>query len=226
MTTNIPQAVEIESSIPATASIIWLHGLGADGHDFEAVVPALSLPHSLGLRFIFPHAPYRPVTVNNGYVMRAWYDIFDATFLDREDADGIQESRQALEKLIERETGRGMATSRIILAGFSQGGAIALYTGLRYSQPLAGIMALSTYLPLAHELEQRINTANKGVPILMAHGTQDTVVPYSLAIRSKNLLEKHGYGIKWRSYPIGHTLCPEEIVDISAWITRVLEYQA
>lgn len=222
MTKNILPTVEIEPSTPATASIIWLHGLGADGHDFEGMVPALSLPEHLGLRFVFPHAPHRPVTINNGYVMRAWYDISDASFLHQQDAAGIQESAQALEKLIEREVDRGIASNRIILAGFSQGGAIALYTGLGYPQSLAGIMALSTYLPLRGESDLAACTSNKNIPVMMAHGTSDPIVPYTLAMQSKRLMEKSGYRIEWHAYPMGHSLCPEEITHISSWLTRVL----
>ena len=223
MTKNILSTVEIEPSIPATASIIWLHGLGADGHDFESVVPALSLPPYLGLRFIFPHAPHRPVTINNGYVMRAWYDIFDVSFSSREDADGIRESGRALERLIEREAGRGIAVKRIILAGFSQGGAVALYTGLRYPQPLAGIMALSTYLPLLGEQELKTYSVNRDTPVIMTHGIEDTVIPCSFALQSKRLMENAGFHIEWHSYPMGHSLCPEEIGDISSWLIRILE---
>jgi len=223
MTKNILSTVEIEPSVPVTASIIWLHGLGADGHDFEALVPSLFLPHHTGLRFIFPHAPHRPVTINNGYVMRAWYDIFDVTFLNREDVAGIQESERALIKLIEREIGRGIPPNRIILAGFSQGGAISLYTGLRYPQTLAGILALSTYLPLLGESELKAYTANKDIPIMMAHGIEDTIVPYTLAMKSRRVMEKSGYIIEWHNYPMGHSLCPEEIGHISSWLIRVLE---
>lgn len=225
MTKNILPTVEIEPSLPATASIIWLHGLGADGHDFEALVPALSLPSHLGLRFVFPHAPHRPVTINNGYVMRAWYDILDASFSYREDAAGIEESAQALETLIEREVDRGIAVKRIILAGFSQGGAIALYTGLRYPRSLAGIMALSTYLPLLKEAELKTHSANRDTPILMTHGTEDAIIPYALAVQSKELMEKSGFRIEWHGYPMGHGLCPEETGHISSWLIRILESQ-
>ena len=222
MTKNILPAVEIEPVIPATASIIWLHGLGADGHDFEAFVPALSLPQQLGLRFIFPHARYRPVTINNGHVMRAWYDIFDTSYLRREDTIGIKDSSRELEKLIQHEIDRGIVAKRIILAGFSQGGAISLYTGLRYARPLAGILALSTYLPLMEEDDLDATTANKDLPIMMAHGRDDSVVPYALAIQSRKSMEKSGFHIEWHSYPMGHNLCQEEINDISSWLVRIL----
>ena len=223
MTNNILPTVEIEPSVAATASIIWLHGLGADGHDFEPVVPALSLPQNLGLRFVFPHAPQRPVTINNGYVMRAWYDIFDVTFSHREDAAGIQESEQALKKLIEREIDRGIPSHRIILAGFSQGGAISLYTGIRCQQPLAGILALSTYLPILGASDLKTYSVNKNIPIMMAHGVEDTLIPINLAMQTRILMEKSGFVIEWYSYPMGHSLCPEEIADISSWLIRVLE---
>jgi len=223
MTKNILPAVEIEPASPATASIIWLHGLGADGHDFEGLVPALAVPQLQGLRFVFPHAPYRPVTINNGYVMRAWYDIFDSSFLHREDATGIKESSRELEKLIEHEIDRGIVANRIILAGFSQGGAISLYTGLRYTHRLAGIMALSTYLPLKNEEDFIATTAIKNLPIMMAHGMEDPVVPYILATQSRKLLEKSGFRVEWHSYSMGHSLCPEEIHDITTWLVSVLE---
>lgn len=221
MTKNILPAVEIEPPVTATASVIWLHGLGADGHDFESIVPALALPEDLGMRFVFPHAPYRPVTINGGYVMRAWYDIFDDTFLNREDAEGIEESGQALGRLIEREIDRGIASNRIFLAGFSQGGAVALHTGLRYPHPLAGIMALSTYLPLATHLEGHMSSANRDIPVMMAHGTEDTIVPYALATQSRKFMEKLGYRIEWRSYRMGHSLCPEEVGHISTWLSSL-----
>lgn len=223
MTKNILPAIEIEPAVPATASIIWLHGLGADGHDFEAVVPALSLPQYLGLRFVFPHAPYRPVTINNGYVMRAWYDIFDSSFLEQEDDAGIKASSGELEKLIEHEIGRGIATERIILAGFSQGGAISLYTGLHYPRQLAGIMALSSYLPLMNESGLETTVKTRDIPIMMAHGTEDPVVPYVLATNSRTHLEKSGFHVEWHSYAMGHSLCPEEIGDISSWLVSTLE---
>ena len=221
MTKNILPAIEIEPPVTATISVIWLHGLGADGHDFESIVPALALPEDLGMRFIFPHAPYRPVTINGGYVMRAWYDIFDDTFLNREDAAGIEESGHELGKLIEREIGRGIASNRIILAGFSQGGAVALHTGLRYPHPLAGIMALSTYLPLATELEGRMSSANRDIPVMMAHGTEDEIVPYTLATQSRKFMEKAGYRIEWHSYRMGHSVCPEEVGHISIWLSSL-----
>ena len=223
MTNNIIPAVVIEPATPATASIIWLHGLGADGHDFEAVVPALSLPHNHGLRFVFPHAPYRPVTINNGYVMRAWYDIFDTSFLHCEDETGIKISSWELGKLIQHETDRGIVTNRILLAGFSQGGAISLYTGLRYTHRLGGILALSTYLPMMDKEVLDASTVNKNIPIMMAHGIEDTVVPSVLALQSRKTMEKSGFNIEWHSYPMGHSLCPEEITDISSWLSRVLE---
>lgn len=222
MTKNILPAIEIEPAVPATASIIWLHGLGADGHDFEAVVPALLLPQHLGLRFVFPHAPYRPVTINNGYVMRAWYDIFDSSFLEQEDAAGIKTSSGELGKLIEHEIDRGIVPERIILAGFSQGGAISLFTGLHYSRRLAGVMALSSYLPLMNESDLGFSSISRDMSIMMAHGTEDPVVPWALATKSKSLLEKAGFRIEWHNYAMGHSLCPEEIGDISSWIIRVL----
>ncbi len=219
---NLLPSVEIETNVPVSFCIIWLHGLGADGHDFETVVPTLSLPEGIGVRFVFPHAPYRPVTINNGAVMRAWYDIYNAP-LERTDCAGIYVSAQALERLIEREEGRGIKSHRVILAGFSQGGAIALYTGLCYPRPLAGIMALSTYLPLLKKQELDSCTVSRNMPILMAHGTEDPIVPYPVAINSRNLLQSSGFNIEWHDYPIGHGLCVDEIDHISSWMSRVFQ---
>jgi phospholipase/carboxylesterase len=213
-------AVIIEPASPVQASVIWLHGLGADGHDFEALVPHLGLPPAAGIRFIFPHAPYRPVTINGGLRMRAWYDISGA-IPPREDDGGIRASEQAVRHLVEREIAAGIAPARILLAGFSQGGAIALRTGLRYPQRLAGILALSTYLPLAETLAQEAHPANLSLPILMAHGTADAVIPLSRARQSRELLGRLGYTVEWRSYPMAHSVCTEEIADIAAWLLRL-----
>jgi len=201
------------------ASIIWLHGLGADGHDFEGVIPALELDAQLAIRFIFPHAPQRAVTINNGMVMPAWYDIYNDRFVDGEDAEGIKASSQAVSALIQREIDRGIDSQRIILAGFSQGGAIALHCGLNASLSLAGILALSTYLPLAHTLP---SPSSLSPPILMAHGQYDTVVPLPLANQSYRLLSSAGYNIEWQEYPIEHSVSLEELAAIGQWINTVL----
>jgi phospholipase/carboxylesterase len=203
----------------AEATVIWLHGLGADGHDFEPIVPELGLPPTLRLRFVFPHAPVQPVTINGGLAMRAWYDI---TNDGRQDAAGIRASQQRVEALIEREKSRGVAPARIVLAGFSQGGAIALHTGLRHPERLAGILALSTYLPLADTLAAEAHPANREVPIFMAHGTEDPLIPLARARASRDALRALGYQVEWHEYPMPHSVCAEEIAHIGAWLTRVL----
>jgi len=217
------EALEVEVGSAAggsvDASIIWLHGLGADGHDFEPIVPELPLPAGLRARFIFPHAPVQAVTINYGHVMPAWYDVYGD---GRQDADGIRASQARLEALIARERERGVATRRIVLAGFSQGGAIALQTGLRHSERLAGILALSTYLPLAETLGAEAAAAKRGVPIFMAHGTEDPVIPLQRAAISRDQLRKLGYQVEWHEYPMPHAVCPEEIADVGAWLGGAL----
>jgi phospholipase/carboxylesterase len=216
-------ALEVEigpaSAGAPDASIIWLHGLGADGHDFEPIVPALSLPSGLRARFVFPHAPVQSVTINYGHVMPAWYDVYGD---GRQDADGIRVSQGRIEALIARERERGVATRRIVLAGFSQGGAIALQTGLRHPERLAGILALSTYLPLAEGLGAEAAAANRDVPIFMAHGAEDPVIPLQRAAISRDQLRKLGYPVEWHEYPMPHAVCPEEIADVGAWLGRLL----
>jgi phospholipase/carboxylesterase len=217
--------VTIEPERAANAAVIWLHGLGADGHDFEPVVPYLELPDDLAVRFLFPHAPRRPVTINNGMVMRAWYDIAGPEQRRPEDEAGIRASGAALERLVERETAAGIRPERIVLAGFSQGGAVALHAGLRHPRPLAGIAALSTYLPLAGKLADEAATANRGIPILMAHGRRDTIIPIGLAERSRDLLVAGGYPVEWQAYDIAHSVGPEEIAAIAVWLGRILSRQ-
>jgi len=219
--TTLPETIEVETGTKPDAAVIWLHGLGADGHDFEPVVPALRLPRRLAMRFVFPHAPEQPVTINMGMRMRAWYDIFQLGG-GREDDAGVRASEKLLAGLIEREKARGIAARRIVLAGFSQGGAVALQTGLRYPERLAGIMALSSYLPLAGTVEAERHAAGLDAPIFMAHGTQDEMIPLERAQRSRGMLESLGYEVEWRDYPMGHAVCPEELVHIADWILRVL----
>src|SRR5215831_6371920 len=202
----------------ATSSVIWLHGLGADGHDFVPIVPELKLPQSLSVRFVFPHAPLRSVTINNGYVMRAWYDIKVTALHGDEHETGIRESERLLRSFIQRELDFGLPASRIVIAGFSQGGAIALHTALRYPQSLGGVLALSTYLPLRGTVSSEAAQANRTVPILMCHGTQDSVVPMSLGAMSRDLLGKLGYPIEWKEYPMAHEVSLPEIADIAAWL--------
>lgn len=210
----------------ARAAVIWLHGLGADGHDFEPIVPELGLPQGHGVRFVFPHAPVRPVTINGGVAMRAWYDIYGIGAGYPEDDAGIRAGAAAVEALIAREQERGVPPERVVLAGFSQGGAVALHTGLRHSRRLAGIMALSTYLPLRETCAEELSEANRGLPVFMAHGTYDPVLPYSLGDRSRELLEGIGYPVEWHSYPMEHQVCLEEVRAIGAWLTRVLGLSA
>jgi phospholipase/carboxylesterase len=215
-------AIEIETRPNPDAAVIWMHGLGADGNDFAPIIPELGLPPSLGIRFVFPHAPTRPVTINGGYVMRAWYDIVGTDLTTRGDEAGIRDSQQRVEQLIAREKARGIKASRIVLAGFSQGGVIALQTGLRHSERLAGIMALSTYLALPQTLVAEASAANRDVPIFMAHGTGDQVILHSWAEQSRRTLEAQGYPVQWHAYPMPHSLCLEEVREISGWLRKVL----
>ena len=211
------EAVEIESGPGPQAAVIWLHGLGADGHDFEPIVPELELAQPV--RFVFPHAPVRPVTINQGMRMRAWYDIFQFGG-GPEDEPGIRASQRLVETLIEEEKKRGR--SKIVLAGFSQGGAIALQTALRHPERLAGVLALSTYLPLNATLEAERSAANAGLPIFMAHGQYDDIIPLRRAEQSRQILERLGYPVEWHAYPMPHAVCPAEIEDISAFLRRIL----
>ncbi len=214
--------IEIETGPQPTASIIWLHGLGADGHDFEPIIPELGLPRPLAVRFVFPHAPYRPVTVNGGATMRAWYDIAMDGHGFRQDETHIRDSEQTLRRLIALERERGIDSRRIVLAGFSQGAAIALHTGLRYPQPLAGIMALSMPVPLPERIASELNPANAHVPVFLAHGTHDQVVPYPMGESGHRLLNQIGIPVEWHSYSMDHSVCREEVADIRAWLGRVL----
>jgi len=222
MSDELLDCVELEPSAPARASVIWLHGLGADGHDFEPIVSELALDEELAVRFVFPHAPERAVTINGGMVMRAWYDILGVDIRRDEDIEGLRTSEEQVRALMGREVERGVSEDRIVLAGFSQGGAIALQTGVRHPGRLAGIMALSTYLTLPEQLEAEASAANGDCPIFMAHGTQDPVVPYEGGRLSRQKLEEHGYEVEWKEYPMPHSVCQEEIDDISAWLTRIL----
>jgi phospholipase/carboxylesterase len=219
--TQALEAVEIETGPRPAGAVIWLHGLGADGHDFEPIVPELGLPDSKAVRFVFPNAPLRPVTINMGMRMRAWYDILQLGG-GPEDEAGIRDSQGLLEDLIARETKRGIPHGKIVLAGFSQGGAIALQTALRHAERLAGVMALSTYLPLAQTLDKERSAANSDLPIFMAHGRYDDMIPIDRAARSRDALRALGYAPEWREYPMPHSVCPEEIADIAAFLLRIL----
>ncbi len=212
-------AIELTTGDAPQLAVIWLHGLGADGHDFEAIVPELRL--GLPVRFVFPHAPMRPVTINGGMAMRAWYDILGFDRHAQEDAAGIRASAVAVGQLVEREIERGIPSERIVLAGFSQGGAVALHTALREPRPLAGVLALSTYLPLATSLASERSAANAGVPIFMAHGTSDSVLPLSLGESSRRALEALGYVVDWHSYSMAHSVCLEEVGAIGAWLAAL-----
>jgi phospholipase/carboxylesterase len=212
--------VEVVSGETPVGSVIWLHGLGADGHDFEPIVPELRLPADLPLRFVFPHAPMRPVTINGGMVMRAWYDIVTLDAEGRADADGVRESTAILEGLIAREVERGIPAEKIVVAGFSMGGAIAINTALNTAHALAGLMALSTYLPLPGEVEG--SGGSRDLPVFMAHGTFDPMLPMQWGQLSAKKLEETGFSVEWHEYPMAHAVCPQEIADIREWLLRVL----
>lgn len=203
-------------------SVIWLHGLGADGHDFEPIVAELDFSNKQRTRFIFPHAPSRSVTINNGYVMPAWFDIAALNGKAPDDEQGIRSSQQQIIELIENEKAQGVASQNIVLAGFSQGGAIAMQTALRYQEPLAGLLALSTFLTLHESLAAEASRENKEIRFLMVHGEYDPVVPIELAQASKQFLFESGYNVEWKTYPMEHSVCPQEIVDIGQWFEQVL----
>ncbi|MFK5985651.1 MAG: dienelactone hydrolase family protein [Pseudomonadota bacterium] len=212
--------LEVEPQQPATASVIWLHGLGADGHDFEPIAKELNLPDSLAIRFIFPHAPSMPVTINNGMVMPAWYDVLGAAIDDVIDIKGIKHSAEKINLLIEQEISRGISSDRIILAGFSQGGAVAYECALSYPKKLGGLMALSTYYATHQQIQ--LSAINKDIPILVCHGSDDAVVAESLAHRAIKRLEDKAYRVEYKSYPMQHNVCIEEIDDISMWLQKIL----
>ena len=214
--------IELNTGADPAGTIIWMHGLGADGWDFVPIVRELPLPEDLELRFIFPHAPVRPVTINNGMEMRAWYDIAMNDIARLPDERGIRESQAAVEQLIARERSRGMPAERIVLTGFSQGGAIALQAGLRHASRLGGIVALSTYLALEESLEAEAASANKVTPIFMGHGTEDAIVPLRLADMSRAALERRGYRVEWHTWPMPHAVCGEEIEAMAQFLDRVL----
>jgi phospholipase/carboxylesterase len=219
--TENDSAVTLEPAAKAGAAVIWLHGLGADGHDFVPIVEELGLPAGLAVRFVFPHAPVRPVAINNGMRMRAWYDI--APDMRRQDEAGIRESARTVEGLLQREIAGGVPADRIVLAGFSQGGAITLHTGLRYPQKLAGLLALSTYLPLPEMYAAERNPARQDTPILMCHGRHDPMLPLQLGAWSRDVMQRDGYAVDWREYPMAHQVCAEEIADIGAWLGERLQ---
>ena len=215
------ETVTVETGPHPAYTIIWMHGLGADGHDFEPLVPELLDGGMPALRFVFPHAPVRPVTINNGYAMRAWYDIAGIDRRSAPDIKGIGESADAIGGLIHREHARGIDSDHILLAGFSQGGAMALHIATRHPDRFAGVIGLSCYLPLAQDLAKSRNGANQLTPIFMAHGAQDPVVPFAMGEESRHLLEAAGYSVDWHSYPMPHSLCEPEVADLRSWLARV-----
>jgi phospholipase/carboxylesterase len=223
MTTTLLPRIELESAPNPTAAVIWMHGLGADGNDFAGLVPELDLSGCAPIRFVFPHAPTMPVTVNGGYVMPAWYDITGSDLISRQDAAGIHKSAQAISALVDHEVARGIAPERIVLAGFSQGCAMALHTGLRLPQRIAGVIALSGYLPLADTFAAERSAANAKTPIFMAHGSMDPVVIPARGEASRDLLAGLGYSVHWHSYPMTHSVHPREIADISNFLRQVLD---
>jgi len=222
---RLPETVEVETGTKPRGTVIWLHGLGADGHDFEAIVPELRLPASLPLRFVFPHAPERPITINGGMEMRAWYDIVSLDKEGRADEAGIRASSGLLDGLIEREQQRGIDSSKIVIAGFSQGGAIALHNVVRSPLKLGGLMALSSYLPLRDTIEEDVaghpQAADLSVPVFIGHGTSDPMVPYEGGRNSADVLKFLGYQVEWHEYPMGHSICAQEITDISDWLQTI-----
>ena len=217
--TQTLETLEISGTATTDSSVIWLHGLGADGHDFEPIAHELNLPNT---RFILPHAAYRPVTINNGYVMRAWYDLFDLGSSGKQDEEGIRQAQLQIEALITQEQAHGIAPGRIVLAGFSQGGAIALHTALRYPLRLAGLIALSTYLPLKSKLAQEAHEANRQLPIFMAHGSFDEVISPGGCKASLDALNQQGYAVDSHEYAMGHSVCAEELADIRTFLCNVL----
>lgn len=217
----LPECVEVLSDESPVGSVIWLHGLGADGHDFEPIVPELRLPADLPLRFVFPHAPTRPVTINGGMVMRAWYDIVTLDAQGRADAEGVRTSTAILEALIARELERGIPAEKIVIAGFSMGGAIAINTALHTAHRLAGLMALSTYLPLPGDIDGP--GGSRDLPVFMAHGSFDPMLPVQWGQLSAKKLQETGFSVEWHEYPMAHAVCPQEIADIREWLLRVLK---
>jgi phospholipase/carboxylesterase len=216
-------AVELEPASPARFAVIWLHGLGADGHDFPPIVPELGLDPGLAIRWVFPHAPAIPVTINGGLVMPAWYDIRALDLERRHDEEGIRRSAAQVVALVEREVERGVPSERIVLAGFSQGGAIATHVALRHPEPLAGLVGLSTYLVLADELERERSAANQRIPIFQAHGTLDPMVVYERGRSSRDRLRALGYEVEWHEFPMEHQVCLEEIEALGRWLARRFE---
>jgi len=216
---SMPETVEVQTGDQPVGSVIWLHGLGADGHDFEPIVPELRLPADLPLRFVFPHAPIQPVTINGGMQMRSWYDILSLDSDGRADRDGLLASSALVNDLITREIERGIDASRIVVAGFSQGGAVAMQVALQAEHPIAGLMALSTYLALPDSL--KTTEVRRDLPIFMAHGSFDPVLQLAWGRSAADRLQEAGFSVDWKEYPMAHAVCPQEIADIGAWLVNV-----
>jgi phospholipase/carboxylesterase len=219
------ETLEVQTAAKPTATVIWLHGLGADGHDFEPIVPEIVRRGERAWRFLFPHAPVRPVTINGGMSMRAWYDLMGLDRRAAEDAAGFRDTDAQIRQLIVRENDRGIPASRIVLAGFSQGGAVSLYTAPRFPEKLAGVMALSCYLPRESSFSAERAAANDATPIFMAHGQGDTVLPMDLGVQSRDFLKAQGYAVEWHDYPMPHAVCAAEIADIRNFLFRVLPHE-
>ncbi len=222
MNAKLPELILNETGINPEFAVIWLHGLGADGHDFEPIVPELKLPQDTPVRFIFPHAPHRPITLNGGMVMRGWYDISGMEIVRHEDAPGIEASAQIVRNLITDQEKQGIPTERTILAGFSQGGAVVLFAGLRHHKKLAGIMALSTYLPLSDRTNDEVSPANRKTPIFMGHGLCDPIIALPIAEASRAVLQELNYDIEWHTYVMPHSVSPEEIAHIGSWLKKIM----
>ena len=222
---NTPEIVEVGGGEKPDGSVIWLHGLGADGHDFEPIVPELRLDEQANVRFVFPHAPIRPVTINSGIPMRAWYDVMSLDRAGPQDEAGIRDSAAALRQLIEREHDRGVDYNRIVLAGFSQGGAIAMHTAMRFSKKLAGLMALSTWMPLESTIDEEViqnqNSQPRDLPVLMAHGSFDPMLPIGAGQHARDLIRKAGFDVQWHDYPMAHAVCAEEVAEIRKWLLNI-----
>lgn len=223
MKSDVPEPpIELETGARPTAAVIWLHGLGADGNDFVPIVPELRLPHTLPIRFIFPHAPHRPVTINGGYVMRAWYDMTRTVGGFGENADHVHASIETVRELVAKEVGRGMTPARIVVAGFSQGGGIALHAALRFRERLGGIVALSAAVPLLAGLLDEVDAVNMAPPIFLAHGTADPIVPFAHAEQVRAALRARDFKVDWHVYSMAHTVVAQEIDDISQWLVNLL----
>ncbi len=222
---DIPETVEVGAGAQADGTVIWLHGLGADGHDFEPIVPELNLAEHADIRFVFPHAPVRPVTINGGVPMRAWYDVISLDRSGPQDEAGIRDSAASLLQLIEREKERGVDASRIVLAGFSQGGAIAMHTAMRVPQRLAGLMALSTWMPLESTIGEEVvdnsESQPRELPVLMAHGTFDPMLPLAAGQHARKIMQDAGFKVQWHEYPMAHAVCAEEISEIRKWLVNI-----